>query len=465
MILLLAACASTTIPFGDTGGRDTDADPDTAADTAGDTDTAQDTDTDTEPVVIAEGLTITVHPEVSTVLVATWTQLVAGETSLSWELDGESFSSPVRPRAPGVVMEVVLGLPPETPVTVTLNAGGTILAAAGATEALPREMISPVNTLWDPVAADAAPYFLTSVDTGPNNFFGPCFTVLLDRAGRVVWYRAVSDRRLTLFPRVARDGTHILWDATTYYVSDSVPGSITRATLSLSQEVETVVDGIGFTYDELDDGSFLFDNAETGYDYHLERQYPDGTRERIWSCAPWMDPFSSGYWACAPNTVHWDPATNLVVWSMFETSTVIGIDLASGRLVWELGEYPGGLAFDPDTVRLELQHYPNWTPDGTLLLTTHVPGERGVQQIREFALEGPTARQVWTYEAPAGYYGDYAGEATRLPNGNTLINFGTDGVVREITPDTTVVWEIDWEDHLVGHLTPVEDLYALDAGW
>ena len=139
--------------------------------------------------------------------------------------------------------------------------------------------------------------------------------------------------------------------------------------------------------------------------------------------------------------------------------------------MWELGEYPGGLTFDPASVRLELQHYPNWTPDGTLLLTSHVPGERGVQRIRELDLDvgAGTARQVWTYAPAAGYYGDYAGEATRLPNGNTLVNFGTDGVVQELltdaSPEATIVWEIDWDNHLTGHLTPVEDLYALNGGW
>ncbi|MDP2315673.1 MAG: hypothetical protein Q8P41_22435 [Pseudomonadota bacterium] len=441
--VVLAACAPTTIRLGD------------------------DTATDPGPAVAAAGLTVAVHPEVSTVLVATWTQLVAADTSLSWELDGETFSSPVRARAPGAAEEVVLGLPADAAATVTLHAGATALAAEARTGPLPEGLVAPTLTTWHPAAADPAPYFLTSVDVGPQNFFGPCWVVMLDRSGRIVWYREVADRRLTLFPRVARDGTHVLWDATTYYVADSIPGSITRATLSLSQEVETEVEGIGFTWDELDDGSFLFDYAETGYAYHLERQYPDGTRARVWSCAPWMERYDDNYWACAANTVRWDPDTNVVVWSMFQTSTVVGIDLATGTLLWELGEYPGGLAFEPSTIRLELQHYPNWTPDGTLLLTTHVPDEPGVQRIRELELDVPggTARQLWSYTPAAGHYGDYAGEATRLPNGNTLVSFGTDGVVQEVGPNAEVAWEIDWADHLAGHLTPVEDLYALDRGW
>lgn len=463
-LVVLSGC----VPVTDTIDRDPSDDTDIVTDTDTGPDTGPDTavDTDVEPVIATENLVLTVHPEVGTLLVAQWEQLVAGDTWLSWDVDGEAFSSPVRTRKPGPVTEVVLGLPAETKVTVTLNAGDVPLTATGTTDPLPRGLVGPTLTIWDPIAADPAPFLLTSVDMGPNNFFGPCWVVMLDRSGRIVWYREVKQRRLTMFPRVARDGSHIAWDATVYYVPAGVHGSITRATLSLGQELETTVDGIGLTWDEHEDGSFLFDHAETAYDYHLERQYPDGTRERVWSCAEWMAAFSTAYWACAPNTARWDPTTNVVVWSMFQTSTVVGIDLGTGEMLWELGEYPGGLSFDPDGIRLELQHYPNWTPDGTLLLTTHVPGEPGVQTVRELDMGAGVARQVWSYTAPVGYYGDYAGEATRLPNGNTLVNFGTDGVVHEITTaEAAVVWEIDWADHLVGHLTPVDDLYALDAGW
>jgi hypothetical protein len=473
-LVLLLACGPGAVSVGGDSdvGKDTAADADTDSDTDTDTDSDTDTDTDTDsdtdtvPVVSAEGLSLAVHTEVATILVATWDQLVAGETSLSWEVDGETFTSPVRAREAGVATEVILGLPASTAVTVTLHADATALTATDATGALPRGLVTPTLTLADPLAYDPSPYLLTSVDSGENAFFGPCYVVILDRSGRVVWYRAVSDRRLTLFPRVSRSGAHLLWDATTYYVADSVPGGVVRATLSLGQEEETEIDGIGFTYDELPDGSLIFDNAETGYDYHLERLYPDGTRTRIWSCAPWMNLWRSQYWDCAPNTVKWDEATNLVTWSMFQTSTVVGLDLDSGAMAWELGEYPGGYAFSPADIRLELQHYATFTDAGTLLLTTHVPGEPDVQRIRELALDATTATatQVWTYEAP-GYYGRYAGEATRLPNGNTLIDYGTDGVVQEVTPDGVVAWELDWSNHLVGHLTPLTDLYALDAGW
>ena len=37
--------------------------------------------------------------------------------------------------------------------------------------------------------------------------------------------------------------------------------------------------------------------------------------------------------------------------------------------------------------------------------------------------------------------------------------------MQEVTPEGEVVWDIDWSDHLVGNVVPIDDLYALDEGW
>ena len=55
-----------------------------------------------------------------------------------------------------------------------------------------------------------------------------------------------------------------------------------------------------------------------------------------------------------------------------------------------------------------------------------------------------------------------AGEAHRLPNGNTLHNTGTTPRVREITADDQVVWDLVWQgDRLLGRTVFVTDLYTL----
>lgn len=473
LVLLALACSVPVVkPVEDSASPDTGAPDSRPADDSGG-ETAQDTDSGAEAEA-AEGLSVSVHPEVSTVLVVRWTQLVEAEASwLSWSFEGRAWSSPERARSPGPASEVVLGLPSGESVELVLNLriGDEIRSydvGTGTTGGLPAALVLPSLTSADEALAREQPFLLTSVNVGSVDFYGPCYVVIIDQQARVVWYRAVDDSRLTMFPRVSRYGGYLIWDATTYYVyDDSVTAGVIRATLDLGQEEETTVPHMGLTYDELPDGSLLFDYAEDYYRYHLAIQAPDGEQTLIWDCYDWMSDYDGSGWACAPNTVLWDEESDQVIWSMFQTSTVASIELSSGELQWYFGRTPGGLVVDPADALLMLQHYPNWTPDGTLLLSTHVPGGPGQQTVREYEVDATarTATQVWSYTPEAGHYADYAGEATRLESGNTLVNFGTDGVVQEVTPEGEVAWEIDWQDRLLGHLTPIENLYDLNVGW
>jgi hypothetical protein len=57
---------------------------------------------------------------------------------------------------------------------------------------------------------------------------------------------------------------------------------------------------------------------------------------------------------------------------------------------------------------------------------------------------GP-AKSVWEYIAdpPADFFAINLGGAQRLPNGNTLICNGPQGVLFEITPEKEIVWQYD----------------------
>jgi len=62
--------------------------------------------------------------------------------------------------------------------------------------------------------------------------------------------------------------------------------------------------------------------------------------------------------------------------------------------------------------------------------------------------------------------------AIRLESGNTLGNYGTGGVIREITPDKDTVFHVKFDipggndayNKLVGHNVLIDDLYALNGG-
>ena len=95
----------------------------------------------------------------------------------------------------------------------------------------------------------------------------------------------------------------------------------------------------------------------------------------------------------------------------------------------------------------------------------------------EFEIDRTQKRlvQKWIYGDQSSDGAEWAqsrGMAVRLPNGNVLGNYGTGGVIREITPDKKTVFMVKWDvsgpddyfGKLVGHNFLTNDLYALNGG-
>ena len=81
-------------------------------------------------------------------------------------------------------------------------------------------------------------------------------------------------------------------------------------------------------------------------------------------------------------------------------------------------------------------------------------------------------REIWRYGQGVDEYAREGGEATRVSNGNTLINYGTGGVLKEVTVDKEIAWQVVFDapfsestnNKLLGHTVFLDDLYALNRG-
>lgn len=423
------------------------------------------------PVTVASGAQLGNHPEVATVIVASWEQHVSGEGWLSWTVEGVESRSPVQSYAPGPASQMLFGVPASTPVeeiVLHLSSGDqeqTVVLGEMSTGPLPEDLFEGTLTAIDEALMRPEPYLLTSVDVGLIPFRGPCYTVIVNRQGRIVWYRATPGSYLTWQARVSRSGGALVIDESTLYtfgVPD--PPGVTRLTLGLGRQETVMLPGMAIAYDELPDGSWLYDERGSPFLYHLTRLWPDGTTQRLWSCDPWMEEYERRPDNCATNTVLWNESRGTVLWSSYKTGTVVEISLETGELVREFGTYPGGYTFEPPESAFEDQHYPNWTADGTLILSAHDPATEH-QVAYEYEVDDATGalRQIWS--TTTEIYANYAGQIQVLPSDHLLWQLGTAGVVQEITRDGVVLWSLQWPDSLVGNATPIADLYALDAGW
>ena len=201
-----------------------------------------------------------------------------------------------------------------------------------------------------------------------------------------------------------------------------------------------------------------------------------GTIRTIWSC---RTAFGASF-NCYSNTVNWSSADDTVLMSFPEPNTVAQINRQTGALVATYGDRTGSYTFSPTTWSFEFQHFPNITAggdadpvDAPVRLSAQEPGRADasrVRRVRHRPREQAAGREV---ELHAGTEWTWAkGMAIRLPNGNTLANYGTGGAIREITPDKQTVFHVkfdvptgdDYFNKMVGHNVLINDLYALNGG-
>jgi arylsulfate sulfotransferase len=132
---------------------------------------------------------------------------------------------------------------------------------------------------------------------------------------------------------------------------------------------------------------------------------------------------------------------------------VIKIDVATGRVVWQLGK---GLDFEwvgsePLVDRWFWdQHDAQPLPNGHILMFDNgngrespcLPSDYSRALELELDEQQMTVRNVWEHRVP---YAPAMGEVIRMPNGNTFIAGGWSGQLTETTADGEEVWVMRWD--------------------
>jgi hypothetical protein len=429
---------------------------------------------------------VAVHPDVNTLLIVTWTQAMAAEqTWLEFSFEaGNVMTSRPSPGELGAHRDVVIGVPGSTEVTVRIvskQAGVDHKSRdyLGMTDAVPRGMPVPEVLAYDPKLASPDRFMFGAVedsDGGCANqscYYHTTFWLyIMDRQGRIVWYYAdPASNATSSFQRRARDGEYI-WIEKRPFGGAGERG-VLKMTLDHEYFEEIAVPGLSDCIDVTDDGSLLYDVTPS---YVLRERTAAGEVRTIWSCP---DHFGSRF-RCYSNTVNWNPLDDTILMSFPDERTAIEIDRGSGMVVGQYGAAPGSYTFSPATWGFGFQHFANITPDGTLLVSSHMPGYEdtdmpvaGQHAFMEFTIDRQNRRLVekWIYnEGPE--WPLYKGMAIRLANGNTLANYGTGGAIREITPDKQTAFHVkfdvesgnDFFNKMVGHNELIDDLYALNGG-
>ena len=164
------------------------------------------------------------------------------------------------------------------------------------------------------------------------------------------------------------------------------------------------------------------------------------------------------------NYLSYSEERNSFTISFANAEAVVEVDATTGEHLRSIGQ-DGTHSVEEGLIGRPHAGY--WTEDGTLMVfTTPLWGEGKNSIGIELAFddEAKSTEVVWEYGYDLGYHTIIMGETNRLPNGNVLMNFGSSGIVEEVTPEGEPVWRVyTATGTFPGHWSFVRSLYS-DGG-
>jgi hypothetical protein len=155
-----------------------------------------------------------------------------------------------------------------------------------------------------------------------------------------------------------------------------------------------------------------------------------------------------------PNTIEIDTDGNLLL-SSRHMDEITKIDRKTGAIIWRWGGKNNQFKYLGDSVGFSHQHTISRTPTGTLLMLDNGNYRRTpYSSVVEYQLDeaAKTCRLVWQYRHSPDVLAIAMASARRLPNGNTLIGWGTTNpAVTEVRPDGSTAFELQLPDSIVSY--------------
>ena len=425
-----------------------------------------------DPVLGLQGVTTALHDEIGSIVYVTWDQPSdLSDVVVEYQVDdGEWRSTPAQSLGAGPAAFMLLGIPFDHTFSYRIREGEQVTDVhMSTTGPHPIDLPQPLLLTADEAQWHADGRFLIlSINAKPGGWTaGDYWKIIIDRQGRIVWASLTPNQRWTIFARISQDGDDILWDEASFWSDwDSGKQSVVQRSKIDGSIVETIsTPGLHHAFVELADGTLAW-GAASSVSEQLVKEDGNGSADVIWDC----DRFHAETKTktnCQSNTLYWHEATDTFLMSFYTTSTVVHIDHQSGETLHYWGQLDGPWTFSPTDALFDWQHGAHFTDMGTLLLSTHTITGELETVVSEYSLDedSQTLNQIWSFGEGEGLHAFTAGEAHRLPNGNTLHNYGSMGRLREVTEDGTIVWDLAWEasdrdrGHLIGRSIFTDSLY------
>jgi hypothetical protein len=360
------------------------------------------------------------------------------------------------------------------------NTINTLTASKGVAGIMPNGVSVPSDFPWISITTSNNPdtnyIFIDNRGGG-----GHGYNVIFDNAGSPVWYLRVPDehrdmkvQRNGMMSMLARDGglhfnifdTHYR-QITNYW---AVNGHSTD-----DHELQVLPDGsyylLAMQTETVDMTRFIANGnqAASVTEEILQGFSPAG--ELIFQFRAWdnfdirdeqafIDITGSGFDFPHMNAIDFDTDGNILI-SSRNLSEITKINKDTGEIIWRFGGVRNQFTYVNDplngpanqhAIRVVGTNHYTLFDNGNL----HSPS---VSRAVEYVLDptNKTSTIVWQYPNPTtqSLFSNYMGDAQRLTNGNTLINWAVSGLPKltEIRPDGTKAFEMNWSDQWESYRT------------
>ncbi len=341
----------------------------------------------------------------------------------------------------------------------------------------PSNLPDPQVTLFDQSAVDTEQFIMGSILGETNALFA------INREGEWVWYAEADSEFWTMDLQLSLDGHGIIYNG--FSSDDSIGyGLITRRSINGELLWQDQTNGAHHAFAQLPDGVLAFIVSDTREWYNEdadEKQWVVGDCIILWGGADeepfplfstwnWAEPYVHDDWDVEfyedyhdwthGNSLKYYDQRDVLALSLANIDTVLEISRATGEVTRAFGE-DQEYTFDRGTEPMDFQHDAQITIDNTLLVTTRLGGLHIIGAEYSIDEETKTLSKIWSHGEDEGLEAITQGQVIKLGDGNVLVNFGSAGVMQEVSPEGEVVWEIQADvGNWFGNVVMFSDFYA-----
>jgi len=291
----------------------------------------------------------------------------------------------------------------------------------------------------------------------------PSAAVILDADGDYVWaHQPLVDWDTLFIPRshLSHVGDWVVYHAAATALvggDDGVDRLLVRVSLDGMEEQTIEVENAHHDFVELGDGSFAvlvrdrrMVEGELIEGDQIVRFDDDGGSETLWTVwdyaefDPEVEYEDDGEGWSHANALQYDKDDDAFYVSLANFGSIVKIDHASGEVLWTLGGDASDFATtDGDTDLFQRQH--QFKLDGDrIVVFDNGPIDGLVSRAVEYELDhdAGVAELVWEYTDDPACYTAALGDVFRLPAGDTLVTFSSQGQIDQVQPAGDLVWRL-----------------------